>query len=148
MYNVLIALLTIPVHIVYMYVVNACWCSHCGGWCRGVRMELSFHTLHLHPIHMYLISSCIQSPTCGQILTSILPPTPSNSLPPSLPSSPSSPSSPLLPPQMLEQLNQTLNDEKTMMLEQMNKVLAQNHELLTRTLDSKDQAIEEERIFK
>ena len=50
--------------------------------------------------------------------------------------------------QMMEQLNQTLNDEKTMLLEQMNKVLAQNHELLTRTLDSKDQAMEEERIFK
>ena len=49
---------------------------------------------------------------------------------------------------MLEQLNQTLNDEKTILLEQMNKVLAQNHDLLTRTLDSKDQAMEEERLFK
>ena len=50
--------------------------------------------------------------------------------------------------QMLEKLNGTLEEEKRIMRDQMDKVMAQNQELLMRTLDSKDQAIVEERIFK
>ena len=49
---------------------------------------------------------------------------------------------------MLEKLNSTLEEEKKVMRDQMDKVMSQNQELLMRTLDSKDQAIVEERIFK
>ena len=50
--------------------------------------------------------------------------------------------------QMLEQLNSTLEEEKRTLLGQVNKLLEQNQNILVRTLESKDQAIEEERIFK
>ena len=49
---------------------------------------------------------------------------------------------------MLEQLNNTLEEEKRVLRDQMNKLLSQNQDLLERTLDSKDQAIVEERMFK
>ena len=49
---------------------------------------------------------------------------------------------------MLEQLTHTLDEEKKVLMDQLNKVLAHNQELLLRTLDNKDQAIEEERMFK
>ena len=50
--------------------------------------------------------------------------------------------------QMLEQLTSTLEEEKRTLLEQMNKLLEQNQNMLVRTLESKDQALEDERIFK
>ena len=49
---------------------------------------------------------------------------------------------------MLEQLNYTLEEEKRTLLMQVNRLLEQNQSLLMRTLDSKDQALEEERVFK
>lgn len=49
--------------------------------------------------------------------------------------------------QMLEQLNYTLEEEKRTLLMQVNRLLEQNQSLLMRTLDSKDQALEEERVF-
>ena len=49
---------------------------------------------------------------------------------------------------MLEQLNNTLEEEKRIMRDQLDRVMAQNQELLMKTLDSKDQVILEERIFK
>ena len=49
---------------------------------------------------------------------------------------------------MLEQLNNTLEEEKSVLRDQMNKLMSQNQDLLKRTLDSKDQAIVEERMFK
>ena len=49
---------------------------------------------------------------------------------------------------MLEQLKDTLEEEKKTLHLQVNKLLEQNQNLLMRTLDSKDQALEEERIFK
>ena len=49
---------------------------------------------------------------------------------------------------MLEQLNSTLEEEKKTLLGQVNKLLEQNQNILVRTLESKDQALEEERIFK
>ena len=49
---------------------------------------------------------------------------------------------------MLEKLNSTLEEEKRVLRDQMDKVMNQNQDLLVRTLDSKDQAIVEERIFK
>lgn len=49
---------------------------------------------------------------------------------------------------MLEKLNSTLEEEKSMLRDQNNKVMGHNQELLMRTLDSKDQAIVEERLFK
>ena len=64
------------------------------------------------------------------------------SLPPSLPPPP------LPSHQMLEQLNMTLEEEKKTLLTQVNKLLEQNQGLLVRTLESKDQALEEERHFK
>lgn len=50
--------------------------------------------------------------------------------------------------QMLEQLNSTLEEEKRTLLGQVNKLLEQNQNILVRTLESKDQALEDERIFK
>lgn len=50
--------------------------------------------------------------------------------------------------QMLDQLNQTLEEEKKTLLGQVNKLLEQNQNILVRTLESKDQALEDERIFK
>ena len=50
--------------------------------------------------------------------------------------------------QMLEQLNSTLEEEKRTLLVQVNKLLEQNQNILVRTLESKDQALEDERIFK
>ena len=49
---------------------------------------------------------------------------------------------------MLEQLNRNLEEEKKILREQMDKIMSQNQEMLMRTLDSKDQAIVEERLFK
>lgn len=49
--------------------------------------------------------------------------------------------------QMLEQLNHTLEEEKKTLLLQVNKLLEKNQELLVKTLESKDQAFEEERMF-
>lgn len=48
---------------------------------------------------------------------------------------------------MLEQLNNTLEEEKGVLRDQMNKLMSQNQDLFKRTLDSKDQAIVEERMF-
>ena len=50
--------------------------------------------------------------------------------------------------QMLEQLNSTLEEEKRTLLGQVNKLLEQNQNILVKTLESKDQALEDERIFK
>ena len=50
--------------------------------------------------------------------------------------------------QMLEQLTSTLEEEKRTLLGQVNKLLEQNQNILVRTLESKDQALEDERIFK
>ena len=50
--------------------------------------------------------------------------------------------------QMFEQLNQTLEEEKRTLLVQVNKLLEQNQNILVKTLESKDQALEDERIFK
>ena len=49
---------------------------------------------------------------------------------------------------MLEQLNQTLDEEKKTLLVQVNKLLEQNQTILVKTLEGKDQALEDERIFK
>ena len=49
--------------------------------------------------------------------------------------------------QMLEQLNHTLEEEKKTLLLQINKMMEKNQELLVRTLESKDQAFEDERIL-
>ncbi len=49
--------------------------------------------------------------------------------------------------QMLEQLNLTLEEEKKTLLQQVNKMLEKNQELLVKTLESKDQAFEDERIL-
>ena len=49
---------------------------------------------------------------------------------------------------MLERLNNTLEEEKRTMLSQLNKQLEKNQELLVRTLETKDVAMEDERIFK
>ena len=49
---------------------------------------------------------------------------------------------------MLEQLNSTLEEEKRTLLGQVNKLLEQNQNILVKTLESKDQALEDERIFK
>lgn len=50
--------------------------------------------------------------------------------------------------QMLDQLNSTLEEEKRTLLGQVNKLLEQNQNILVKTLESKDQALEDERIFK
>ncbi len=49
---------------------------------------------------------------------------------------------------MLEKLNGMLEEEKKTMLTQLNKQLEKNQELLVKTLETKDVAIEDERIFK
>ena len=49
--------------------------------------------------------------------------------------------------QMLEQLNHTLEEEKKTLLLQVNKLLEKNQDMLVRTLENKDQAFEEERMF-
>ena len=49
---------------------------------------------------------------------------------------------------MLEQLNGTLEEEKKIMRDQLDRLMAQNQELLMKTLDTKDQVIMDERIFK
>lgn len=48
---------------------------------------------------------------------------------------------------MLDKLNNTLEEEKRALLTQMNKLLEKNQELLVKTLETKDVAIEDERIF-
>ena len=53
-----------------------------------------------------------------------------------------------VPLQMLEQLNHTLEEEKRTLLVQLNKLLGQNQELLMKTLESKEIAFEDERLFK
>lgn len=50
--------------------------------------------------------------------------------------------------QMLDKLNSTLEEEKKALLTQMNKLLERNQELLVKTLETKDVAMEDERIFK
>lgn len=50
--------------------------------------------------------------------------------------------------QMLEKLSSTLEEEKRTLLTQLNKQLEKNQELLVKTLESKDVAMEDERIFK
>lgn len=50
--------------------------------------------------------------------------------------------------QVLEKLNNTLEEEKKTMLTQLNKQLEKNQELLVKTLETKDVALEDERIFK
>ena len=50
--------------------------------------------------------------------------------------------------QMLEKLSATLEEEKRTLLTQLNKQLEKNQELLVKTLETKDVAIEDERIFK
>ena len=49
---------------------------------------------------------------------------------------------------MLERLNTTLEEEKRTMLTQLNKQLEKNQDLLVKTLETKDVALEDERIFK
>ena len=49
---------------------------------------------------------------------------------------------------MLEKLNGTLEEEKRTMLTQLNKQLEKNQDLLVKTLETKDVALEDERIFK
>ena len=49
---------------------------------------------------------------------------------------------------MLEKLNNTLEEEKSALLTQMNKLLEKNQDLLVKTLETKDIALEDERIFK
>ena len=49
---------------------------------------------------------------------------------------------------MLEMLNNTLEEEKRTLLTQLNKLLEQNQELLVKTLETKDVAMEDERIFR
>ena len=41
-----------------------------------------------------------------------------------------------------------MEEEKRIMRDQLDRLMAQNQELLMKTLDSKDQSIMEERIFK
>ncbi len=50
--------------------------------------------------------------------------------------------------QMMERLTNTLEEEKQALRGQMNKLLEKNQELLVKTLETKDVAIEDERIFK
>lgn len=50
--------------------------------------------------------------------------------------------------QMLEKLSSTLEEEKKTMLTQLNKQLEKNQDLLFKTLETKDVAMEDERIFK
>lgn len=50
--------------------------------------------------------------------------------------------------QMLEKLNSTLEEEKKTLLTQLNKQLEKNQDLLVKTLETKDVAMEDERIFK
>ncbi len=49
---------------------------------------------------------------------------------------------------ILERLNNTLEEEKRTMLTQLNKQLEKNQDLLVKTLETKDVALEDERIFK
>ena len=50
--------------------------------------------------------------------------------------------------QMLEKLGSTLEEEKKTLLTQLNKQLEKNQDLLVKTLETKDVAMEDERIFK
>ena len=50
--------------------------------------------------------------------------------------------------QMLEKLSATLEEEKKTLLTQLNKQLEKNQDLLVKTLETKDVALEDERIFK
>ena len=50
--------------------------------------------------------------------------------------------------QMMERLTNTLEEEKTALRGQMNRLLEKNQELLVKTLETKDVAMEDERIFK
>ena len=50
--------------------------------------------------------------------------------------------------QMLERLTNTLEEEKVALRGQMNKLLEKNQELLVKTLETKDVAMEDERMFK
>ena len=49
---------------------------------------------------------------------------------------------------MLEKLSATLEEEKKTLLTQLNKQLEKNQDLLVKTLETKDVALEDERIFK
>jgi len=49
---------------------------------------------------------------------------------------------------MLERLTNTLEEEKVALRGQMNKLLEKNQELLVKTLETKDVAMEDERLFK
>lgn len=50
--------------------------------------------------------------------------------------------------QALEKLNSTLEEEKNNLLTQMNKLLERNQDLLVKTLETKDLALEDERLYK
>ena len=54
----------------------------------------------------------------------------------------------MFPTQMLEQLNSTMEEEKKILRDHLDRLMAQNQDLLVKTIDSKDQAIMDERIFK
>ncbi|XP_065919238.1 girdin-like isoform X2 [Dysidea avara] len=49
--------------------------------------------------------------------------------------------------EMQEQLIRTLEEENKQLLQQTNKLLAQNQELLLKTLETKDQCLEEEKLY-
>ena len=51
------------------------------------------------------------------------------------------------PPQMQDQLLRTMEEENRNLLQQVNKLLEQNQHLLMKTLESKDQFLEEEKLF-
>ena len=50
--------------------------------------------------------------------------------------------------QMMERLTNTLEEEKTALRGQMNRLLEKNQDLHDKTLETKDVAMEDERIFK
>ena len=51
------------------------------------------------------------------------------------------------PHQMQDQLLRTMEEENRNLLQQVNKLLEQNQQLLMKTLESKDQYLEEEKLF-
>ena len=50
-------------------------------------------------------------------------------------------------PQMQDQLFRTMEEENRTLLQQVNKLLEQNQQLLVKTLESKDQYLEEGKFF-
>lgn len=48
---------------------------------------------------------------------------------------------------MQDQLFRTMEEENKTLLQQVNKLLEQNHSLLMKTLESKDQHLEEGKVF-